>query len=68
MGLAVLIPILIHIFLNLKMICGMCKNFRKVPWNIKICLIVDILLFLIFAWMGIRENIYLREWEMKAEQ
>lgn len=52
-GLAVLIPILVHIFSNLKMVRGMCKNFKRVPMNIKICLIVDGLLLLTFVWMGI---------------
>lgn len=52
-GLAVLLPILIHILINLKMIRGMSKNFKKVPMNVKLCLIVDVLLLLVFIWMGI---------------
>lgn len=52
-GLAVLLPILIHILLNLKIIRGMCKNFRKASMNLKACLIVDALLLLTFLWMGI---------------
>lgn len=31
----------------------MCKNFKRVPLNIKICLIVDMLLVLTFLWMGV---------------
>lgn len=52
-GLAILIPILLHIILNIKTIRGMCKNFVKVPLNMKLCLIVDILLLLTFIWLGI---------------
>lgn len=53
MGIAILIPILIHILINVKTVRGMCKNFKSVPRHIQICLIVDILLFLDFVWMGI---------------
>lgn len=53
MGIAILIPILIHILINVKTVYGMCKNFTRVPRYIRICLIVDILLFLNFVWMGI---------------
>lgn len=52
-GLAVLIPISIHILINLKAAKGMCRNFKRVPLNVKLCLIVDILLLLTFLWIGI---------------
>lgn len=53
MGIAILMPILIHILINVKTVRGMCKNFKRVPRHIQICLLVDILLFLDFVWIGI---------------
>lgn len=43
-GLAVLIPILIHIAINRKAVFAMVRNFQRYPLRMKICLIVDILL------------------------
>lgn len=52
-GLAVVLLILVHILINVKTIKGMCRNFKRVPMNIKMCLIVDVLLLFTFIWMGI---------------
>lgn len=52
-GLVLIAVVIVHIIVNIKTITAMCKKFIKVPLAIKIGLIVDILLFVCFVWIGI---------------
>lgn len=52
-GLVLIAIVIAHIIVNIKTVIAMCKKFIKVPVAIKIGLIVDILLFVCFVWIGI---------------
>lgn len=52
-GLVLIAIVIVHIIVNIKTITAICKKFIKVPLAIKIGLIVDILLFICFVWIGI---------------
>lgn len=52
-GLIVIGIMLVHIGINIKTVRAMCVKFTKIPSALKICLIVDIMLFLTFIWFGI---------------
>lgn len=52
-GLVVIGIMLVHIGINIKTVRAMCSKFTKIPSALKICLIVDIMLFLTFIWFGI---------------
>ena len=52
-GLLILLPVLGHIVLNLDAVRGMKKSFYKVPLNIRLCFITDLLLMGVFLWLGI---------------
>ena len=52
-GLILIGIFVLHIVINTKMISAMCKKFVKVPAEIKVGVVVDLLLILCFAWIGI---------------
>ena len=52
-GSVILIIMVIHIVLNFKAICGMKRNYNKIPSAMKIGLLIDIMLFIDFIALGI---------------
>lgn len=52
-GLILIAIVIVHIVINLRTIMAMCKKFIKVPAEIKVGVIIDILLVICFAWIGI---------------
>lgn len=52
-GIVLLALMILHIAVNIRIAAAMCKKFRKVPAAIKAGLVVDILLLLCFAGLGI---------------
>lgn len=52
-GLVLIAIIIVHIAVNIKIALAMGKNFARIPAAVKAGLIVDILLLICFAWLGI---------------
>lgn len=52
-GILLIVLVTVHIVVNMKIAVAMCKKFMKVPLNIKVGLIVDILLLLCFVCLGV---------------
>lgn len=52
-GLILIAIVIVHIVINVRTITAMCKKFIKVPAEIKVGVIIDILLVICFAWIGI---------------
>lgn len=52
-GLVLIACVMLHIAINIKIISAMCKNFIKIPLETKVGVIIDVLLLICFAWIGI---------------
>lgn len=52
-GLILIAVMVLHIAINGKIIRAMCKNFIKIPSEIKVGIFVDALLLICFLWIGL---------------
>ena len=52
-GLILIAVVILHIAVNIKTAAAIAKKFAKISAEVKIGLIVDILLFICFVWLGI---------------